>query len=172
MSTLSIGSELGERLKSAGHTVAVAESSSGGLIAATLLAVPGASAYFKGGTVIYSLESRYELLRTSRDELRGLGRDREKMALHFARRARELLDATWGISELGLAGPTGSPNGDPAGLTVIAVDGPVSRAARIETGDADRQANMWRFTEEALRLLSAALDELSRSVRSREVLHE
>lgn len=150
-------SDLGEKLKAAGQSVAVAESSTGGLIAASLLAVPGASAYFKGGTVIYTAQARLELLQNNREELRELGRDREKLTTHFARRARTLLDATWGIGELGIAGPTGSPYGDPPGISVIAVDGPVTRVVKIETGDADREANMWRFTERALELLAEAM---------------
>lgn len=156
--SLAMGSDLGQRLKSVGQSVAVAESSTGGLIAATLLAVPGASAYFKGGAVIYTARSRYQLLQTDRDELRELMGDREKLAAHFARRVRTLLHATWGVSELGIAGPTGSPYGDPPGLSVIAIDGPVSRTVRVETGDANREANMWCFTERALELLAEALE--------------
>jgi len=158
---LGAGTALGEALKTAGQSVAVAESSTGGLIAASLLAVPGASAYFKGGTVIYTAQARIELLKGDREEVRALRKDRARLAGYFARRARELLDATWGISELGIAGPTGSPYGDPAGRSWIAVDGPVSRTRQIETGDADREANMWRFTESALELLAECLREAS-----------
>ena len=68
-----------------------------------------------------------------------------------------MLNATWGISELGIAGPTGSPYGDPPGLSVIAIDGPASLAVKIETGDSNREANMWRFTQHALELLAGAL---------------
>ena len=155
--SLAQGADLGKRLVAHGHTVAIAESSTGGLVAATLLAVPGASAYFRGGSIIYTARSRYQLLQTDREELRQLAGDREQLTLHFARRIRTLLHATWGIAELGIAGPTGSPYGDPPGLSVVAVDGPISRVRTIETGSADREANMWRFAEGALALLSETL---------------
>ena len=133
-------------------------SSRWGLIAATLLAVPGASAYFKGGTVIYTARARYALLQTSKEAIRELPPVNTALAQHFAERARVVLGATWGISELGVAGPTGSPYGPDAGTSVIAVDGPVSLSTTCETGDAEREANMWRFTEAAIQLMSKALD--------------
>ena len=154
-----LGARVGERLKAAGQTVAVAESSSGGLIAAALLAVPGASAYFKGGTVIYTRQSRYALLQTSRADLRELpADDTAALAGHFAERARIVLDATWGIAELGIAGPTGSPYGHDPGTSVLAVSGPVSLTRTLATGDAEREPNMWRFAEAALALLEEAVD--------------
>lgn len=156
--TLASGTRLGERLKACGQTVAVAESSAGGLIAATLLAVPGASAYFRGGTVIYTRRSRYALLQTTKEAIAELPPGAPALATHFAERARVVLDATWGISELGVAGPSGSPYGGAAGTSVIAVDGPVSLSTTVETGIDDREANMWRFTEAAIQLLDEALD--------------
>lgn len=132
------------------QTVTVAESSTGGLISASLLAVPGASAYFKGGSVIYTLASRKQLLRMQRDDVAGLEPMTEAMALAFAKKARLQLDATWGIAELGIAGPTGAPYGHPPGSSVIAIDGPLSSATTVQTGSTDREANMWEFTRRAL----------------------
>ena len=146
-------------LKANKQTVAVAESSSGGLIAASLLAVPGASAYFLGGTVIYTLKARRELLGIPDEVLKGLKPLTEDYVRLCARQIREKLGTTWGIAELGATGPTGTRYGHPPGISVLAVSGPVERTERLETGSDDRTANMWRFTETALTLLETAIKE-------------
>ena len=150
-------SQLAEQLRQLEHNVAVAESSTAGLISASLLAVPGASAYFRGGSVIYTLESRRELLGIRRSDVEGLEPLTEAMVMKFAERARSQLDATWGLAELGVAGPTGARYGHPAGISVLAVDGPVRLTRTITTGSADREENMWTFTAAALDLLSEAV---------------
>ena len=149
---------LAETLTARGETVAVAESSTAGLISASLLAVPGASAYFAGGSVIYTLASRRELLGIRKADVAGLEPLTEAMVMRFAERARHQLDATWGIAELGVAGPTGARYGHPAGLSVVGVSGPVNMSTTIETGSADREENMWAFTHAALQLLAAAIE--------------
>lgn len=146
-----------KQLIARGDTVAVAESSTAGLISAALLAVPGASAYYRGGSVVYTLEARKKLIGITRQDVEGLEPLTEAMAGRFAEIAREQLGATWGISELGVAGPTGARYGHPPGISVIAIDGPVKRATMLETGSADRQANMWAFTDRAIALLGEAL---------------
>lgn len=148
-----------ERLKARGETVAVAESSGGGLISASLLAVPGASAYFLGGGVIYTLGAREALLPAAGDALKGVRSASEPYALWLARTMREHLGADWGLSETGASGPTGNRYGDDAGHTCMAVSGPIERVVTLETGDADRQKNMWAFTKATLDLLEQALDE-------------
>lgn len=163
MTGLSMAAELGERLKAANHSVAVAESSTGGLISAVLLAVPGASGYFRGGSVIYTAASRRELMGVRGEDVRGIEPLTEPMAVHFARAARTQLDATWGIAELGAAGPTGTRYGHDAGTSVIAVDGPVDLSITVNTGISDRDVNMWRFTEAAIELLTRALSEAAPS---------
>ena len=142
-----------------GETVAVAESSTAGLISASLLAVPGASAYYGGGSVIYTLASRRELLGISKADVEGLEPLTEAMVLRFAGRAREQLNATWGIAELGVAGPTGARYGHPPGISVVGISGPVERSTTIKTGSADRERNMWDFTSAALGLLRTTLEE-------------
>ena len=143
----------------AAATVAVAESSTGGLISAALLAVPGASTYYRGGSVVYTLEARRELLGIRRADVEGLQPLTEEMTARFAARARGQLDATWAIAELGVAGPTPARYGHEPGLSVLAVDGPHPMTRVIQTGSDDREANMWRFTEAALALLVEALSE-------------
>jgi PncC family amidohydrolase len=153
---------VGERLRRRGETVAVAESSAGGLIAAALLAVPGASAFFLGGAVAYTGVAKERLVGITADDM-ALGRAATEVhALALARRARERLGATWGIGETGAAGPTGNRYGDPAGHACIAIAGPIERAVTIATGDADRAANMEAFALAALRLLDAALADADR----------
>ncbi|MEZ5557660.1 MAG: CinA family protein [Pseudomonadales bacterium] len=149
--------EIAAALKSRGETIAVAESSTGGLIAASLLAVPGASAYFLGGSVVYTLASRRTLLQISAADVEGLEPLSEPMVSRFARRAREQLGATWGLAELGAAGPAGARYGHPAGTCVLAVDGPVSISTTLQTASSDREANMWQFADTALGLLAQAL---------------
>jgi len=70
---------------------------------------------------------------------------------------RELVGATWGLAETGASGPTGNRYGDAAGHACIAVSGPVERVITVETGDADRERNMWAFTRAALNLLEDAV---------------
>jgi PncC family amidohydrolase len=151
---LGIAQRIGERLKARKETVAIAESSSGGLISAALLAVPGASAYYLGGGVIYTAKARIELMHLSRDAVTGMRSASEPYALLLARTVRENFGATWGLSETGVAGPTGNPYGDAAGHTCIAVSGPKEIAITLETGHADRVANMRAFARRALELLT------------------
>ena len=152
-----LGRPAAEILVATGATVAVAESSTAGLISAALLAVPGASAYYRGGSVIYTLEARRELLGIRRADVEGLEPLTEEMTARFAARAKEQLDATWAISELGVAGPTPARYGHAPGISVLAVAGPSPMTRVLETGSDDREANMWRFTEAALTLLVEAL---------------
>src|SRR5438093_7304605 len=144
-------------LKERKETIAVAESSAGGLISAALLSVAGASAYFLGGGVIYTQAARRGLLRVPDEAVKGIRSSSEPYALLKARTIRELLGATWGLAETGATGPTGNRYGDAAGHACIAVAGPVERVIPLETGQPDREANMWRFARAALDLLAACL---------------
>ena len=153
-----IAEALADTLKQRSQSVAVAESSAGGLISAALLAVPGASAYFLGGSVVYTGKARMALLGLRREDVAGVRSASEPYALILARTVRENLGATWGLSETGAAGPTGNGYGDAAGHTCVAVSGPSEMALTLETGSSDRSANMERFAEAALQLLRSALD--------------
>ena len=152
-----MAASLGALLKERKETVAVAESSAGGLISAALLAVPGASAYFMGGGVIYTHGARRALLRVPDEAMTGIRSSSEPYAILKARAIRQLLGTTWGLSETGAAGPTGNRYGDKAGHACIAVVGPVERAITLETGAADREKNMWDFARAALALLEESL---------------
>jgi len=150
---LPLAEKIAARLIERRETIAVAESSTGGLIAAALLAVPGASAYFVGGAVVYTRTARATLLGIGDAEMAGLRPSTKPYSLLIARRVRERLGATWGLGETGASGPSGNRYGDPAGHTCIAVSGPLERAVTLETGSADRRANMDAFAKRALELL-------------------
>ena len=144
--------EIANCLRDRGETISVAESSSGGLVSAALLAVPGASAYFLGGSVVYTRPAKNTLLAVPDailDEYRSAS---EPHALALARAARERLGADWGLAETGAAGPPGNRYGDAAGHTCIAISGATEIVRTIETEDDDRAANMDRFTKAALGL--------------------
>jgi len=143
----------GERLKARGETIAIAESSSGGLLSAALLSVPGASVYFLGGAVVYTAKARMRLMDIPREAVAGMRSASEPYALLLAQTARERFGASWGLSETGAAGPTGNPYGDQPGHTCIAIAGNTSRAITLETGKPDRAENMHAFAKAALELL-------------------
>jgi len=144
-------------LKQRGQTLAVAESSAGGLINAALVAVPGASAYYLGGAIIYTPKGRDALLQL--EVPKGVRSATEAFAAVLASRVKEKLGATWGLAETGASGPTGNRYGDAPGHACIAVAGPVEAAVTIETGSAEREANMWTFAAKALELLEDCLKE-------------
>jgi nicotinamide-nucleotide amidase len=152
---LPLAQQIAARLKERGETLAVAESSTGGLIAAALLAQPGASAYFVGGAVVYTHTSRASLLGITDADMSGMRASTEAYALLVARRMRERNASTWGLGETGATGPTGNRYGDAAGHSCIAVVGPaIERAITLETGSTDRQANMRAFALRALSLFA------------------
>ena len=146
-------------LKAANQTLAVAESSAGGLISATLVSIPGASAYYVGGAVVYTSTPRRALLDIGDEAMAGMRASTEPYAMLKARTLREQLGTTWGLAETGASGPTGNRYGDSAGHACIAVTGPVERSITVETGKGEREANMWTFTKAALDLLEACLKE-------------
>jgi len=155
---LAIANTVGEALKRRGETVAVAESSAGGFISAALLAVPGASKYFQGGGVCYTRGAKVELMDIPPALLDKVRSSSEPHAEILARAAKDRLSTDWGLAETGAAGPTGNRYGDAAGHTCIAIDGPVSKVATIETESNNREENMLVFAKEALKLLGKHLE--------------
>jgi nicotinamide-nucleotide amidase len=144
-------------LKARGETIAVAESSTGGLISAALLALPGASAYFLGGAVVYTQVARRALLDLPDIAPLGMRAATEPYARLLAQTARQRFSASWALAESGATGPTGNRYGDAAGHSCIAVAGASERAITLETGSADRVGNMHAFTAAALDLLLESL---------------
>ena len=146
-------------LKESNQTIGIAESSSGGLISAHLLAIPGASRYFIGGSVIYTRVAQKGLLKVTDGQMDGLRASTEEYASLNAKTIKEPLETTWGLSETGATGPSGNRYGDSAGHSCVGVSGPVSRAMTIETGVGEREQNMLSFTKEALGFLINCLEE-------------
>jgi len=156
-----MGERAGALLKARGERIAVAESSAGGLIAASLLAIPGASQYFVSGAVVYTGRALKTLLGVTREDIQaqGMRSSSEPYALFLANRMREAHRVEWAISETGAAGPTGNPYGDPAGHTCFAVvSSTLFHTRTLRTGSDDRTANMWAFAEATLGLLVEALE--------------
>lgn len=149
-------SRIAELLIARGETVAVAESSTGGLISASLLAVPGASAYYLGGAVVYTLASRV-FVWGEVEPPEGMRGATEAFAEFLAQSVQARLGATWALAETGATGPSGNRYGDAAGHSCLAVWGPQRRTITIETGSDDRVANMAAFTEAGLGLFETVL---------------
>lgn len=154
-----IAEALAERLIARKETIAVGESSTGGLISAALLSVPGASAYFYGGAVVYTRRARRALLQIPNDAVASIRSASEPYAALVARTVREQHRTTWGLSETGATGPSGNRYGDAAGHCCIGLDGPIARTLTIETGSNDRRGNMFIFAGRALHELLQALKE-------------
>ena len=147
---------VGARLRDRGETVAVAEGSAGGLVSASLLSVPGASTYYVGGAVVYTLAASRAWMAGAVEVPAGMRGATEDFALYLARSTAVKLGTTWGIGEAGAAGP---PNryGDPAGHSWVAVAGPTEQTQHVLTGVDDRQENMVAFAVAALELLATVL---------------
>ncbi|MEH0195875.1 CinA family protein [Caulobacter sp. CCNWLY153] len=153
-----LAAAVAERLIERGETVAVAESSAGGLISSALLAMPGASKFYAGGAVVYTARARLTLLDIPQKAMDGLRSASEPYALLLARVVGKNLKATWGLSETGAAGPEGNRHGDAAGHVCLAVVGAGQEVSlTVETGVEDRESNMRSFAEQALALLLRTL---------------
>ena len=150
---VSIAEKISTVLTARKQTIVVAESSTAGLISAALLAVPGASAYFLGGAVVYTRQSRRVLLDIPDAALDGMRPSTEPYALMMARTARERFSSTWALAETGATGPTGNRYGDAPGHSCIAIAGSTEQAMTLETGKPDRLDNMHAFTAAALDFL-------------------
>jgi nicotinamide-nucleotide amidase len=140
-----------------GQTLAVSESSTGGLIAAALLSVPGASAFFLGGGVVYTAKAREMLLGITPSQTSNMRSATQEMAHLLAATVQTRLGADWGLAETGATGPSGNRYGDAAGHCCLAITGLRNIGRVLETGSTDRIENMVVFANAALVLLEQAL---------------
>jgi len=154
---LPLAETIAARLKARKETIAIAESSTGGLISAALLAMPGASAYFLGGGVVYTRQAKQLLLAIDDAAIAQFRAATEGHALVLARAARARFNATWALAETGATGPTGNRYGDPAGHTCFALVGASEKAVTLKTGKDDRVENMRLFAAAGLKLLADAI---------------
>ncbi len=156
---VAIAEKIAAKLIERRQTIAVAESSTGGLISASLLAVPGASAYFLGGAVVYTRDARRILMDIPDDAMKGIRSASEPYAKLLASQVRQRFSTDWGLSETGATGPTGNRYGDAAGHSCMGIAGAEASAMTLETGSSDRFDNMQVFASTALNFL---LQNLSR----------
>ncbi|MGB3448088.1 MAG: CinA family protein [Xanthobacteraceae bacterium] len=154
-----IATQIAGHLTARRQTIAVAESSTGGLISTALLAVPGASAYFLGSAVVYTREARRILMDIPDADMKGIRSASEIYAKLLATQIRQRFNSDWGLSETGASGPTGNRYGDAAGHSCIAIAGAKARAITLETGSTDRLGNMHAFARAALSELLMALSD-------------
>lgn len=150
---VAIAEQIAAKLVARQETIAVAESSTGGLISASLLAVPGASAYFLGSAVVYTRDARRILVDIPDDAMKGIRSASEPYAKLLASQIRHRFSTDWGLSETGATGPTGNRYGDAAGHSCMAVAGPEPSVMTLETGSTDRLGNMHVFAATALKML-------------------
>ncbi|ARP72660.1 CinA family protein [Streptomyces pluripotens] len=118
--------ELVRLLTVRGETLAVAESLTGGLVAAQITAVPGASKVFRGSVTAYATDLKHELLGVDAPLLAQRGAVDPQVAAQMAAGVRKTLGADWGIATTGVAGPD-PQDGQPVGTVFVAVDGPPTR---------------------------------------------
>jgi nicotinamide-nucleotide amidase len=145
-----------EELSQRSETVAVAESITGGAIAAAITEIPGASKVFRGGMVVYATDSKSSLLGLPPELIASRGVVSREVAIAMADGVRSAFGATWGIATTGVAGP-GSHDGVVAGDVWIAVSGPVSEAEHLALGDIGRLEVRGGAVTSALALMSRIL---------------
>ncbi|MDT3399667.1 CinA family protein [Streptomyces sp. B1866] len=144
-------------LERRGHTVAVAESLTGGLVAAELTAVEGASRAFRGSVTAYATALKRELLGVDEALLAARGAVDPEVARQMARGVRRALGADWGVSTTGVAGPA-SQDGQPVGTVYVAVAGPDGAASVAPLRLAgDRAGIRAQTVQAAIRLLLGEL---------------
>jgi nicotinamide-nucleotide amidase len=144
------------RLRERGETLAVAESLTGGLLAATIVDVPGASKVFRGGLVVYATDLKGSLAGVPADLLAARGPVDPEVALALARGARERCAADWGLATTGVAGPD-PQDGHPVGQVYVGIAGPLDGDVRRLTLLGDRAAIRRGCVTAALALLTDAL---------------
>lgn len=154
-----LAARVGELLQSAGMTVAVAESCTGGLLGGRVTEVPGSSAYFAGGVIVYSNEAKAKLLQINPAVLEGMGAVSEEVAVAMADGVRQLLGVDIGIGITGIAGPTGGGPGKPVGLVYVALAAADGRWCERHLLKADRAGNRNRSVETALRMVCRYVEE-------------
>jgi nicotinamide-nucleotide amidase len=160
-----LAQDIADLLIRRGETLALTETTAGGLVAAHLAAVPGASAWLLGSAVAYSATAKSRWLGLDASSFGADGAVSGPAAALMAEAARQTVGATWGVAETGIAGPqTGRRSRKPVGLCFMAVSGPVARTEELHTGLNDRRANQAAFSRAALALLKQALLDAPRTL--------
>jgi len=144
---------LGEVFSENGWTISVADTTAGGLISASFVSVPGCSAYFDRGVVVYSRASKTELMGISDEELTQYGSVSEETARTLADRIRKISGTTLGVAETGIAGPIAGRSPKPVGTVYIAVAGPKCTRCNAFAFDGCRSVIRGQIVAEALKMV-------------------
>lgn len=149
--------EIHDRLLARGETVATAESLTAGLVGATLTSVPGASATYRGGLIVYATDLKTQLAGVSAGLLEERGAVDPDVALALASGAKERLAASWALGLTGVAGPD-PQDGHPVGTLYVGLAGP-GRSPVVESFTllGDRAAIRSGAAEAGLRMLRDSL---------------
>jgi nicotinamide-nucleotide amidase len=139
------------------QTLAVAESLTGGLLAATLVEIPGVSAVFRGGLVVYATELKHTLAGVPQELLDECGPVDPDVALALAEGARRRCVSDWGLATTGVAGPD-PQDGKPVGMVFVAVAGPGGARVRELTLSGSRGEIRAATVTAALALLAAGIN--------------
>lgn len=152
-SNQTIAEAVGEQLKSKNATLGVAESCTGGNIAHMITLIPGSSAFFLGGVVSYSNDSKMNVLKVKQETLTNFGAVSEQTVKQMAEGVRITMGSTYGIATSGIAGPDGGTEDKPVGTVWIAVtDGKITEARLLKLGK-QREVNIEYSSVAALNLL-------------------
>jgi len=151
---------VGDALRDAGETVAVAESLTGGLVGSRLTDVPGSSDYFDRAVVAYSNDAKLDALGISRESLDAHGAVSEPVAVGMARGVRDRAGTTWGVSTTGIAGPTGGTDEKPVGLVYVGV----AHAAPWGSEDSFARAERYVFDGDRLDVKRASAERALRDL--------
>lgn len=143
------------------QTLAVAESLTGGMVAAELTAVPGASRVFRGSVTAYATELKHRVLGVDAGLLAAEGAVHPQVAAEMAAGVRRLMDATWGVATTGVAGPE-PQDGQPVGTVFVAVEGPGSRKTARLRLNGSRAEIRRESARTVLELLASQLRENAR----------
>lgn len=154
-----VSAEVVRRFEARGLTLGTAESLTGGLIAASVASVPGASGVLRGGVVGYHPEVKRRLLDVSRSVIDGVGVVSEACASQMAEGARRALEADVAVSATGIAGPGGGTPETPVGTVYLGVSGP--KGTRVERRQFKGNRQQVR-EQSALRALELALEALEK----------
>lgn len=160
-----LAARLGDALRSADATLAIAESATGGLVASRVTDVPGASDYFERGFVTYANRAKQAALGVSREALDAHGAVSEPVAEEMAAGARDVAGTDWGLATTGIAGPTGGTEEKPVGTAYVAVaraapwgSGESAVTAHHHVLDGDREAVKAAVADRALAALLEAVE--------------
>ncbi|WP_320040358.1 CinA family nicotinamide mononucleotide deamidase-related protein [uncultured Desulfobacter sp.] len=155
---LTLAEEVGRLLATRGHTLSVAESCTGGLVAHLVTDVPGASDYFLFSATTYANSAKEAILNVAHETLENNGAVDETTALEMATGVKTAGGSDWAVSTTGIAGPSGGSEEKPVGTVCIGVAGPLgAHSQRFMLDSGDRGRNKQLFAAMALEMLRREL---------------